>query len=237
MLFLAIPSMSSSGDKIYTDEDLKAYSTQSSSSFMEPLIKTSDFNSSFDELRQYIEQKLRDIRIPEYQIYLHPLSREMTHEQVKGLWWGARTCGGMHEETLYEKSDNKTGPVDVYKYEIGIWLYFKNDRLKGWKMYDAPCFTVPKGTRKIDYKDLIKEPSYGEKHDLEIRDKTLPESKEKRYGEDERVVLRTWDCPTLGGETRSGLLETEILGHSRTKEEICGSVGRGCRGCVLVEAH
>jgi hypothetical protein len=88
----------------------------------------------------------------EYQIYLHPLSKNMTQEEVKQLW-GTKIKGLKHE------TDNKTWTKDVHDYEIGISLYFKNNKLEGWKTYNTPGrYTASKNTNIINYNDLQKEP-------------------------------------------------------------------------------
>jgi hypothetical protein len=101
---------------------------------LEPIVQTSDFNRSFNELHKYIGHRLKKTRVPKYQIYLRPLSKGMTQARVKQLW-GTKTSGGMHA-----KGDDKKGTVDIYNYEIGISLYFKDNKLQGWKTYNNPQY-------------------------------------------------------------------------------------------------
>jgi len=151
VLFLMFsPTSLVAGDRIYTNEDLKQYESEKRGpSFIitpgkahsddelmkrgdspESIIRSSDLNPSFDALQKHIEQKLKDTRVPEYQIYLRPLASGMTQEQVKQMW-GTKILGGRHEA-----SDDKAWTVDSKDYEIGISLYFQNDKLKGWKKFD-----------------------------------------------------------------------------------------------------
>jgi len=163
VLFLMFsPTSLVAGDRIYTNEDLKQYESEKrGSSFSitpgkahsddelmkrgdrpESTIRSSDFNPSFDALQKYIEQKLKDTRFPEYQIYLRPLASGMTQEQVKQMW-GTKILGARHEE-----SDDKAWTVDSKDYEIGISLYFQNDKLKGWKKFDKSRHPSEESTRK-----------------------------------------------------------------------------------------
>ena len=214
-----------SEDKIYTNEDLKQESSTSSRSthMLEPIVKTSGFNSSFDELHRYIEDKLSNIRIPEYKIYLRPLSSGMTQEQVNQLW-GPKTKGGMHEQ-----NDSNTWSVDIKDYEIGISLFFKNNQLKGWKIYNQPRYTNRKDTNVIDYKDLMEKSRTDEK--------TTNEHVQEYRGlkEDEEIKVSIRGCQTLQeaidrkpGNTNAII---SVIRHWRTIQEVCETLGQGCKAC------
>jgi hypothetical protein len=74
-LFIILTTTAFSEDKIYTNEDLKPEPPTDSNSIFH--MRTS-FNPSFAELHRYIEVKLTEIKIPQYKVYLRPLSPEMT---------------------------------------------------------------------------------------------------------------------------------------------------------------
>ena len=110
---LVFSSFSWGEDKIYTNADLKPEPrTYSNYTPHEPLVKDTDFNHSFAELRRYIENKVVNIKNPEYKIYLRPLSPGMTKEQVKQIWSEARLRSGVHEE-----NEAKTWFVDTTDYK------------------------------------------------------------------------------------------------------------------------
>lgn len=217
-------------DRIYTDEDLKVYYTGGESSSIQPLIKTSDYNPSFDEMHKYIEEKLKNVRIPEWRIYLRPLSRGMTQQHVERLWWGSRRLGGSHVE-----NDRKSWFIDIENYEIGISLYYANDQLKGWKIYEQPHSIDIEPAHVIEYEDLLKKSHAGEMTTNEHMQKL----KEYRgLKEDEQVKVSVRGCQTLQealdrktGNTKAVISVTR---HWRTIKEICDSVGQGCKACEEV---
>ncbi|MBI5675279.1 MAG: hypothetical protein HZC48_05545 [Nitrospirae bacterium] len=202
-----------SEDKIYTNEDLKIYTNDkhsASPSRLEPIIKLSDFNPSFDELHKYIEEKLNRINISEYKIYLNRLSSGMTKENVKRVW------GTKINSRLHEQNDINTWTIDAVDYEIGVSLFFENNKLKGWKkISNQRRVTIPKNTKVID----------GEYRGLK---------------EDETLLVTMRGCPTLqdaidGKEEGTGdVVEFLLIRHWRTIQEICDEVGQGCKSCEEV---
>lgn len=222
-IMLILPSVSFAEDKVYTNADLKPEPPSYSNSNyrpLEPLLKSSDFNPSFDELHRYIEGKLTQVRIPEYKIYLTPLSPGMTTEEVKQRW-GIRIRGGFHEE-----DDKKTWRVDTLNYEIGVSLYFNNNRLRGWKVYNQPRYDVSKDAKVIDYKDLMKGKSGS--------DIPVHPGNESVLG-DEPVTVSISGCQTLqealDGKPGNTNAVITVLRHGRTIEEICETLGQGCKAC------
>lgn len=219
---LSVSSLSWGEDKIYTNADLKPEPrTYSNYTPLEPLVKGSDFNHSFAELRRYIENKVANIKNPEYKIYLHPLLPGMTKEQVKQIWSEARVRSGFHEE-----NEAKTWSVDTADYEIGVSLFFSNNKLNGWRVYNPPPpSNAPKNSNVIDYKDLMKGKSGSE-----------PQKEIHVFGENEEVNVSIKGCQTLqeaiDGKAGATDAVIAVLGHGRTIEEICDSVGRGCKSCV-----
>ncbi|KPK45617.1 MAG: hypothetical protein AMK74_02915 [Nitrospira bacterium SM23_35] len=168
VLFLMFsPTSLVAGDRIYTNEDLKQYESEkrgpsfsitpgkahSDDELMkrgdtpESIIRSSDFNPSFDALQQYIKQKLKDTKVSEYHVYLRPLASGMTQEQVKQMW-GTKILGARHEE-----SNDKAWTVDSRDYEIGISLYFENNKLKGWRTFDESKH--PSGQRSKEEEVLV----------------------------------------------------------------------------------
>jgi len=122
----------------------------------------------------------------------------MSQEQVKQLW-GTRILGGMHEQT-----DDKTWAIDINDYEIGISLYFENNKLQGWKIFNNPQFYTPNQIRK--------------------------------EGE---ILISVSGCPTLQDaiDRKSGNNGSAVFWipqHGRTINEICETVGQGCRSCKLL---
>ena len=76
----------------------------------------------------------------------------------------------------------------------------------------------------------------GEGHDLGKRDERVPGLKESRvFGENEEVMVNIKGCPTLQDATdgRQGKTDAvfSVLGHGRTIEAICETVGQGCKSC------
>lgn len=205
--FVLLSTMAFADDKIYTNKDLQQYQDKKKSPalsnpdghFLKPIISASDFNLSFDELHKYIKHKLIDISIPEYQRYLRPLRPGIAQEQVKQLW-GIKTVGGMHEE-----NDSKTWAIDVMNYGIGVSLYFENNRLMGWRIFNSPSYNVTDQRR-----------------------------------ENEKVLISISGCPTLqdGTDGKTGHKSHAtfwIWRHGRTTEEICDTVGQGCKSCKLLQ--
>lgn len=211
-------------DKVYTNEDLKpepsAYSKSNYSS-LEPLLKSSDFNPSFDELHKYIEDKLTQVKIPEYKIYLNPLFPGMTQDEVKQRW-GVRIKGGFHEE-----NDKKTWFVDTLNYEIGVSLYFNNNKLRGWKIYNQPPYDVRKDTNVIDYGDLTKGSRGGNVPRQPVNEPALKDNEE--------VAVSISGCQSLqeslDGKAGNTNAVITVLRHGRTMEEICDTLGQGCKSC------
>jgi len=205
------------GNKIYTNEDLEQYREKPNPSIsvipeksisydelmrrsgkLQPVIQASDFNTSFDQLYEYIEQNVTDKR-PEYQKYHRPLFQGMSQEQVKQLW-GPRILRGAHEQ-----NEDKTWSRDIKEYEIGISLYFENNKLQGWKIFNNPQSNPPKQTRK-----------------------------------EGQVLIYVSGCPTLQDaiDNKTGSNGSAVFWierHGRTTEEICETVGQGCRTCNLLQ--
>jgi hypothetical protein len=160
-LLLLLATVAFSEDKIYTNKDLKAeppISTTPAYGF-EPLIKSSEFNWSFDELHRYIERRLAVIQIPQDKVYLRPLTPGMTTDQVKHVWSGATIVGGYGEDgrDWRDISRMRFYHVATLNYQIGVSLYFDNNKLKGWRTYKPPRFTIPRNEKVIDYQELKKE--------------------------------------------------------------------------------
>lgn len=218
---LSFSSLSQGEDKIYTNADLKPEpDTYSNYTPLKPLVKGTAFNHSFAELRRYIENKVVNIKNPD-KIYLRPLLPGMTKEQVKQIWLEARVRSGFHEE-----NEAKTWSVDTTDYEIGVSLFFSNNQLNGWRVYNPPPpSNAPKNSNNvIDYKDLMKGKSGSE-----------PQKEIHVYGENEEVNVSIKGCQTLqeaiDGKAGATDAAIAVLGHGRTIEEICDTVGRGCKSC------
>ena len=159
-LFIIITTTAFSQDKIYINEDLKAEPPTYSNStpHIQTFMKRSDFNPSFTELHKYVEDKLTEIRIPQYKVYLRPLSLGMTEENVRQIWqFGTIT----DDAGLQERNANKTATsaIATVNYAIGVSLYFENNRLKGWRIYNQPRFTISKDAKVVNYQNLKKNES------------------------------------------------------------------------------
>ncbi len=212
ILLLLIAASAFPEDRVYTNKDLRAEPPIQAgrTSGLEPLIKSVEFNWSFDDLHKYIERKLAEVRIPEYEIYLRPLAPGMSQEEVKQRWAGGRITGGYGEHgQSFVKPE--TYDVQTINYEIGVSLYFENNRLKGWKTYKPRPIIVSNSEKVIDKKER----------------RPLPE--------DEEVKISVKGCQTMqeamdGKPGHTDAVFT-VLRHGRTIEEICDTAGQGCKYC------
>jgi hypothetical protein len=206
-------------DKIFTNKDLKPQSPSywNSTNRLPSFIRRSDYNSSFNELNKYIENKLAGNRIPEYKVYLRPLSAGLTEEEVSKIWLGGKIISGSGG---HEESEDKTLDISVssINYEIGVFLYFENNKLKGWGRQNQTRRIIPKNEKVNYYRDLKKEIGL--------------------LNEDEEVKMSIRGCQTLqealDGKPGRTDAEFSVLRHGRTIQEICETVGQGCQSCEEV---
>jgi hypothetical protein len=230
-LVLGLATTSLAEDKIYTNDDLKPERSNFSNSSkytLGALIRRADFNSSFSELQKYVYEKLKKIGSPENRIYLNPLSGGLTKEQVRQLW-GTKIRGGLHEE-----NESKSWIVDSVNYDIGVSLYFENNCLRGWQIYEQPLHSMPRRTNAVDYRKLMKRP-YQDVPDSN-KESLQPADKRKPFNDQEQVVVKISGCQTLqealDGKPGKTDAEFPVLRHGRTIQEICETVGQGCRSCA-----
>ncbi|MEW6584217.1 MAG: hypothetical protein AB1442_01250 [Nitrospirota bacterium] len=200
-LFMSLTAIAYADDKIYTNEDLLKYQIKREA----PLhLESIAPISDFDSSFYRLRKYIQErLKVVKSPEYKKYLQPLSSGmtQEQVGRLWGIKTVGGMHEE-----AEDKRFIIDIRNYEIGVSLYFRNDALKGWKRFESNPYSAP-GVRKED-----------------------PEK------EDEKVLISISGCPTLqdgldGENSQTGYATFWVVTHGRTTEEICDTVGRGCKSC------
>ena len=136
--------------------------------------------------------------------------------------WGMRTTGGYHQE-----DEKKTLHVDTLNFEIGVSLYFSNNRLRGWRAYSRPLHDAPKDTNVINYRDLGKAEGG---NNIPTQPGNGPS-----LG-DEPVAVSISGCQTLQESLDGWPGQTDavitVRRRGRAVEEICETLGQGCKSCT-----
>ncbi|OFW55159.1 MAG: hypothetical protein A2163_09670 [Actinobacteria bacterium RBG_13_35_12] len=112
----------------WTDEQgtIHYYKNRSKSDFS---FKDDNYNTSFEELNNKISNIIskKDNSFKFFN-YLNPLHTGMTMDEVLKVWPKDTKAGG------YEKNGQTLEAHNYLYYNIGVTLYFKNGKLRSWKL-------------------------------------------------------------------------------------------------------